>query len=230
MVVTVRMQTPVRSGRDVCDSPLALPHASARPTAPVSIPRVAKDNEAAHQSRVHAQRRSNQIQQWRRAGKIASGKIAVAGELAMLLMPAHPRPIVQPLQRQMDVLIRFQLQDGQPAIQRAGQHIQHGAIDGGKSRYLRIDKAPVQPLIQSPHIPHDQAFQPALGRDAEEQVGVRAVRLALARKCAAPVRGRALRCSRRAPSSARPTPKTIDSRLRNDPETGVKQARANSRP
>src|SRR5271168_856831 len=90
----------------------------------------------------------------------------------MLLMPAHTGPIVQPLQRQMDVLVRFQLQDGQPAIQRARQHVEHGAIDGGKGWRLRIDKASVETLIKATNILRDEAFQPALWRHAVEQIGV----------------------------------------------------------
>ena len=62
---------------------------------------------------MHPQRRGDQEQQRWRAGELASGKVAVAGELAVLLMPAHPRPIVESLQRQVNVLIGLQFQNSQ---------------------------------------------------------------------------------------------------------------------
>ena len=43
---------------------------------------------------MNPQSRSDQVEQRRRAGNVSSGEISIAGELAVLLVPADPRPIV----------------------------------------------------------------------------------------------------------------------------------------
>jgi len=81
--------------------------ASAHPLAPASTRYAAKDSAAERRWRdvpaVPAQPETKAAGRW----TVRVREISVAREFAVLLMPAHPRPVIQPLQRQMDVLIGF---------------------------------------------------------------------------------------------------------------------------
>ena len=71
-------------------------------------------------------------------------EVAVLLELAPVVVPEHSRPVIQPLQGQMDVFIGLELQHGQPALTSAGEHVNHGAIRRRESRHLRIDVGRVE--------------------------------------------------------------------------------------
>src|ERR1035437_5048841 len=105
---------------------------------------VAQQNVA---GRMYSQRRSDQKQKRRGAGEFAAGEVSVAREFAVLLMPADSRPVVEPLQRQVNVLVGLQLQDGEPAIEGAGEHVEHGAIGSRERWNLGVHEAAIEPLV-----------------------------------------------------------------------------------
>ena len=52
----------------------------------------------------------------------------LARELASLLMPHDARPVIDTLQRKVNILIRLEFHHGEPACDRNGQNVDHGAI------------------------------------------------------------------------------------------------------
>jgi len=59
--------------------------------------------------------RERRIEQRQRVGEFAAGEIAVPGEALVELVPADPRPVVEALQRQVNVFVGLEFQDGQTA-------------------------------------------------------------------------------------------------------------------
>ena len=87
---------------------------------------------------MHAQRRGNQIQQGRLLRERYAGEITMLVKLLPLLAPLDTRPIIKALQREVYVLIGFQLHHRQSAIAGAGKHVDHGTVGGRKCGYLRV--------------------------------------------------------------------------------------------
>jgi len=79
---------------------------------------------------MHVQRRSDEQQQRRFWRQFLARKISEAPEFAPRMMPRNARPVIQPLQRQMNIFIRLQFNYGQPFLASGYQHVDHGAIGG----------------------------------------------------------------------------------------------------
>src|SRR4029077_21179450 len=75
-------------------------------------------------------------------------------------MPLHARPVIQALQWQMDVFVRFQFHNDQAPFAGRGQHIEHGAIRGREGGYLGIETAVVEFLVHSSDIAYYERLQP----------------------------------------------------------------------
>src|SRR6516162_846262 len=90
-------------------------------------------------------------------------------------MPAHSRPIVEALQREMNVLIGLQLDDGQAPVARKREHVDHRAIGRGKGGYLRIYRLGFEALVDDADIGAYQRFQPALWVHPEEAFVARSI-------------------------------------------------------
>ena len=73
-----------------------------------------------------SQSRSYEIQQRRRGREFATAEVTVLHEASFILVITHARPVVEALYREMNVFVGFQLEDGEAAIERAGQHVDHG--------------------------------------------------------------------------------------------------------
>src|SRR5271167_307765 len=124
-----------------------------------------------------AQGGGDEVEKGRRFGKLTAGEVAVADEAAVLLVPAHARPVVEALEREMNVLVGLQLEDGEAAIEGAGEDVDHGAVGGGEGGNLRVDEALVEPLVDGANVADDQRFQPALGAEAIDWIAVKAMRM-----------------------------------------------------
>ena len=83
---------------------------------------------------MHVQRWRDQKQQWLLDRQLSTRKISKALEFPSFLVPSHPRPVVESLLRQMDVLVSLELNHRQPSFARDREHINHGSIGGRKRR------------------------------------------------------------------------------------------------
>src|SRR5690349_11100049 len=72
--------------------------------------------------RMYMQRGSDQKKKRRLGRQLSPAKISKFQELTSRVVPLHPRPIVESLQRKMNVLVGFQLDDGKPSLVRKSQH------------------------------------------------------------------------------------------------------------
>src|ERR1051326_7743296 len=99
-----------------------------------------------------------------------AGKIAMLLELAPVVVPKHSRPVIQALQREMDVLIGFELYYRKPAFAGAGEYVNHGAIGSGESRHLRIHVRRIEPRIYRRDAFEDQRLKPAFGINSPERI------------------------------------------------------------
>ena len=88
---------------------------------------------------VYAQRGGYEVQQ--RSGPLEpqAGKVSVALHFArsallrtLLVQRAHANPVIQALQRQLQILIGFQFNHREPPICGGGEQIEHAAVCGGK--------------------------------------------------------------------------------------------------
>src|SRR3954470_348288 len=116
---------------------------------------------------MNVQGRRNQHQQGRCGREcerlsIYRNKVAKAVELLALMMPFHAQPIVEPLQRQVNVFVGLQLDYREPPISRAGQQIDHSAIGSCEGGNLRVYTRGIETCIEPSHVALDLGFQPAL--------------------------------------------------------------------
>ena len=107
---------------------------------------------------MNPQRRSHQIQPRGLRRQPQTAKVSVPLKLAqpsyiirvLLMMPSHPNPIIQPLQREMKILIRLQLNHRQPSVIRHAQQVEHTAVRRRKRRHLRINMRRIKMCIERP--------------------------------------------------------------------------------
>src|ERR1700690_3383728 len=86
------------------------------------------------------------------------------------MVPGYPRPVVQALQRQVDVFVSLQLDHRQPAFARGREYIDHGAVRSGKCGYLGIQAGSIKTLVHFGYILDHQRFQPALRMQSPERM------------------------------------------------------------
>ena len=79
------------------------------------------------------------------------------------MMPGDARPVIKSLQRQVNVLIRFQFDNRQSAFASHRQNVNHRAVRGRERGYLRIAPARIELIIQGANIFDHERLQPALG-------------------------------------------------------------------
>src|ERR1700684_184697 len=104
---------------------------------------------------MHMQRRSHQEQQRLISAQFSPGKISKALELAASMMPGNSRPVIQSLQRQMNVFIGVEFDYRKASVSREGEHVNHGAVCRGERRHLRIETTRVQSLVHRCDVAND---------------------------------------------------------------------------
>ena len=102
------------------------------------------------------------VQRWRHQHqhgsvfrKLAIGKVSEFLKFVSCLMPLHSCPVIQALQWQMDILLRFQLNHGKLACASYAEYVNHRPIGGGKRRNLRIHLRGIEIAIDRGHILQD---------------------------------------------------------------------------
>ena len=145
-------------------------------------------------------------------------------------MPLHARPVIQALQRQMNVFVGLQLDDREPSFARQRQHIDHRPVRSRKCRNLRIDRLGFQPLVNHADVVHHQRLQPALWMHAEQAVIAAAHRDVAHRATRSADRRNNAQLRSSSTRSSAPTPNTISCLLRNVTASAPMRARANSSP
>src|ERR1700686_2927298 len=100
-----------------------------------------------------------QVKQGLFGRQLATGEISEAGKFSASVVPLDSRPVIQALQREVDILVGLELHDREPAVVRGGQHVEHGAVGGGECGNLRIERARVQALVDHADIGDHQRFQ-----------------------------------------------------------------------
>src|SRR5207245_3149928 len=120
--------------------------------------------------RMESQRGSDQIDERRGLQQRQARKVAVARDLAILLLAANAQPIIGRLQRQMNVLAGFQLNNRQPPSTRHGEKIENAVFSTRVCKDLGIDKTLIEHGVNAGNIFADYGFQPALRLRAEERM------------------------------------------------------------
>src|SRR2546425_12761641 len=112
----------------------------------------------------------DEISKRRRGQKLNPRKIAVASEVALGVMAADPQPIFGGLERQVDVLVRLQLNDREPAGARNPEDVDDAGAAAGCGKHLRIDKSRIKSSVDPRDLLAHQRFEPALGLGAIERM------------------------------------------------------------
>ena len=116
------------------------------------------------------ERRRNQQQPRGLAQQLAAGEIAVGLELAAFHVPLDAHPIIQRLQRKMNVFGSFQLDHRQPPAMIDGQQIQHAPVGGGERGNLAIDGRRQQAGVDLLNVAPYLRFEPGFGVLAIERI------------------------------------------------------------
>jgi len=138
---------------------------------------------------VEAESGRDQIEQRGLRRQLDAGEVAEMLELAALPQPLDPQPVVEPLERQIDILIQLQLdhrqavRDSRPLAAPDREDVYHPAVQrrrgcARESGYLGIGVIRRQSGVDLGGIANQQAFEPALPLQAVELVrGIAAWRL-----------------------------------------------------
>ena len=86
------------------------------------------------------QRRRHQQQARSFRQQRKSREMTTFGDLAAIQMPFDPHPIIQGLQRKVDVLVHLELDHRQPAVPVNGQQIDDSTVAARELRYLTVDR------------------------------------------------------------------------------------------
>jgi len=78
------------------------------------------------------QGRRDQVEQRLFRRQLAVGEMSKAGKFCARVVPRYSRPIVEALQRQVDIFVGFEFDDREAAVARDGQDVKHGAVGGGE--------------------------------------------------------------------------------------------------
>jgi len=111
-------------------------------------------------------RRCDQVDERRRGLQLHAGEIAIAGEITLLQMTTHAKPIVGGLQWEMNVLGGFQFEDGQAPRAGDGKKIQDAVFAAGIGEDLGVDVARIKRGINAGDVLANERFEPALGLGA----------------------------------------------------------------
>jgi hypothetical protein len=87
---------------------------------------------------VKAESRSNQEKPGRKGRDLIAGKELL--NLASVQVPSNAHPIIQSLQRQLDVRGSFQFQHGEPAVSRQGKKVDNVPIACRKGKHLSVQR------------------------------------------------------------------------------------------
>src|SRR6266849_57459 len=121
---------------------------------------------------MESQRRRHEIDKRGSLLQFNPRKIAVACDLAALQLSTHAQPIIRSLQRQMNVLAGFQLNDRQPAATRHREQVENAVLAPGIGQNLRVDEPLIEQGIDARYVLANEGFQPALGLHTVERMAL----------------------------------------------------------
>ena len=136
--------------------------------------------------RVDAQRRCGEQKARGERRDFRSGKVSFAFEsrertiaagdaLAICVEGADAYPVVECLQRQMQIFVGFEFDDDEAAIAIEGEQIEHAAIAGRERWNLRVKLIAAKERQKFAEASAKFGFEPAFWLDAEERIFVHAI-------------------------------------------------------
>ena len=75
-------------------------------------------------------------------------------------MPADPHPVIQGLQREVDVLVHLEFDHREPAVAVNGKQIDDSSVAAGELRYLTVNRLGEQRCVQRFQIRTHARFEP----------------------------------------------------------------------
>ncbi len=112
---------------------------------------------------VDVQSRGHQEKQGFCRRKFSPGKVAELLELAASVMPLDAGPVIEPLEREMDILVCFQFHDRHLIRSRDGKNVEHGTVGSGEGGDLRVEAAVIQTFVDGADVAHYKRLEPAFG-------------------------------------------------------------------
>ena len=104
----------------------------------------------------------DQVKHWRFVGELLSREVSKLLKFAALVVPLHARPVIEPLERQVEIFVGFEFEDGEAAGLSNSEEIDHGAIARRKRGHLRVDAISVELRVDDGDVAADDRFEPAL--------------------------------------------------------------------
>ena len=99
-----------------------------------------------------------------------AGEVAEFQELAAFMVPGDPGPVVETLQREMDVFVGLEFDDHETVGSSAGKDVNHGAVGSRESRHLAVNTGWIETVIEHVDVGGNNGFQPALGHHLPERM------------------------------------------------------------
>src|SRR6185503_8062177 len=101
-----------------------------------------------------------------------SSEMTTFGDLAPIQMPFDAHPVIQSLQRKVDVLIDLEFDNRQPAVTVNSEQIDDSAIAARELCYLTVDRLGAQRRIQRFQIGTHPRFEPRFGLSWTRRAGL----------------------------------------------------------
>src|SRR5580700_8056866 len=83
---------------------------------------------------------------------------------------ANASPVVDGLQGQVEVVVCFELEDGEATLTSDGEQIEQRAVGRCEGEELRVDRSIAEVGVDEREVAAENRFKPALGLEAEERV------------------------------------------------------------
>src|SRR5271170_1500596 len=119
---------------------------------------------------METQLRGDQVYERRHPLQFDAGEISVARKIALLQMTPDAQPIVRRLQRQMNMLGRFQLENRQAAFARNRKHVEDAMLAAAIGEDLRVDKMRIERGVDARYLFANQGLEPPFRLRAIERI------------------------------------------------------------
>ena len=99
-----------------------------------------------------------------------AGKVAVAGNVTGAVEYADAGPVVEGLEGEVEVVVGFELEDGEATLAGDGEEIEEGTAGRCDRERLGVDGSIAERRVDERQIAAQDGFEPALGLEAVERI------------------------------------------------------------
>ena len=119
---------------------------------------------------MEAQLRSNQVYERRSGLQLNAGEISAVPKIASLEMMLDAQPVIGCLEREVNVLGCFQLENREAGVARDCEHVENAVLAAAIGENLSVDKTRIESGVDARDVVANQGFEPPFGLRAIQRI------------------------------------------------------------